>query len=141
MQTCFVERSRLIALDTNLLVRLATNDDFPARQAVSDLLERSEAFIAKTVLLECEWVLRSRFQYEPRDILEFFNFVASLPQVSFEDEAAVLKALRIYSQRVDFADAMHLASSGDREFVTMDAILARRASKLGSSIRLLKRAN
>lgn len=130
----------MIAIDTNLLVRLATSDDVPARQAVLDLLERCEVFVPKTVLLECEWVLRSRFGYEPRDIQEFFNYLASLAQIALEDEAAVLRALKIYSQRVDLADALHLASSGDREFITMDAVLARRAAKLGANIRLLKRA-
>ena len=97
-------------------------------------------FVPKTVLLECEWVLRSRFGYELRDIQEFFNYLASLAQIALEDEAAVLRALKIHSQRVDLADALHLASSGDREFITMDAVLARRAAKLGANIRLLKRA-
>ncbi len=47
----------MIAVDTNLLVRLATNDVPAERGAVVALLDRHEALIPKTVLLETEWVL------------------------------------------------------------------------------------
>jgi len=70
----------MIALDTNLLVRLAT-DDVPAeRRAVVSLLERHETLIPKTVLLETEWVLRSRYGYAPGQIAEFLNICRRLPR-------------------------------------------------------------
>ena len=44
----------MIVLDTNLLVRLATNDAPKERGAVTDLLGENECRISKTVLLETE---------------------------------------------------------------------------------------
>ena len=85
----------MIAVDTNLLVRLATNDDAGAREAVVRLLDRSEVFVAKTVLLECEWVLRSRFDYPPAQVSRFLRYLLSLPQVQVEDEIAVLQAMKL----------------------------------------------
>ena len=129
----------MIAVDTNLLVRLATNDDPPARQAVVALLESEETLICKTVLLETEWVLRSRFGYKPAQVLSFFRYLATLPAILFEDEVAISRALEVFSADIDFADALHVASAGDCEFVTMDRVLVRRAMKIGARLRLLKR--
>jgi predicted nucleic-acid-binding protein len=131
----------MIAVDTNLLVRLATNDDPPARQAVVELLESEEILIWKTVLLETEWVLRSRFGYQPEQVLSFFRYLLTLPAILFEDEVAISRALEIFSAEIDFADALHVASSGDCEFVTMDRVLVRRAMKFGAPLRLLKRVS
>ena len=49
----------MIAFDTNLLVRAATNDDPPQVAVVRQLLALSAVFIPRTVLLETEWVLRT----------------------------------------------------------------------------------
>lgn len=130
----------MISIDSNLLVRLATQDDIAARDAVVKLMQANEILISKTVLLECEWVLRSRFAYSVADFSAFMKYLASLPQVSFEDEAAVLIAMTLFDRRIDFADALHVASAGDRWFVTMDAVLARRGARLGANAYLLKRA-
>ena len=129
----------MISVDTNLLVRLATRDDAPAFEAVAGLMQEQDLFIPKTVLLECEWVLRSRFGYSPAEFLEFAKYLASLPRITLEDEGAVLTALEIAGQRIDFADALHLASGGDLKFVTMDVVLARRAARIGANVQLLLR--
>lgn len=47
----------------------------------------------------------------------------------------------LLESNVDFADALHIASSGDREFVTLDSTLVRRVSKAGGKARLLRRAS
>lgn len=48
----------MIAVDTNVLVRIVTRDDKgQARRAVR-ALRGKQLFVAKTVLLETEWVLR-----------------------------------------------------------------------------------
>lgn len=79
----------MISVDTNLLVRLATRDDVPAFDAVARLMQEQDLFIPKTVLLECEWLLRSRFGYSSADFLEFASYLASLPRITLEDEGAV----------------------------------------------------
>lgn len=55
----------MIALDTNLLVRTVVSDN-PAQTAiVLDLIGSNTVFLPRTVLLETEWVLRSRYQPTP----------------------------------------------------------------------------
>jgi predicted nucleic acid-binding protein len=75
----------MITVDTNLLVRLATNDVPVERKAVVALLERTEALIPKTVLLETEWVLRSRYGYVIAQVVEFFEYLSAFPSVTLED--------------------------------------------------------
>jgi predicted nucleic-acid-binding protein len=51
----------VIAFDTNLLVR-ALVADHPEQVAVArQLIARDTVFLSRTVLLETEWVLRSRY--------------------------------------------------------------------------------
>ena len=52
----------MIAFDTNLLVRLAVNDDEYQADIAEQLINNSEVFISRTVLLETEWVLRSVYK-------------------------------------------------------------------------------
>ncbi|MGZ8220162.1 MAG: PIN domain-containing protein, partial [Methylobacter sp.] len=50
----------MIAVDTNILVRYAVNDELVQSQQAKALLKNTDAiFISKTTLLEFEWVLRS----------------------------------------------------------------------------------
>jgi predicted nucleic-acid-binding protein len=48
----------MIAVDTNIIIRLAMRDDEAQYQKVIVLLN----FISRTVQLETEWVLRSRYK-------------------------------------------------------------------------------
>ena len=49
----------MIAFDTNLLVRLAVNDNIEQATIAEVLLNEHEVFVSRPVLLETEWVLRS----------------------------------------------------------------------------------
>lgn len=129
----------MIAVDTNLLVRLATNDVPVEREAVVALLERNEALIPKTVLLETEWVLRSRYGYVIAQVAEFFEYLSALPSVTLEDGEAVRWAVEAARRGIDFADALHLASAGGLALATLDRKLHRKASRIkGARVHLLK---
>jgi predicted nucleic-acid-binding protein len=52
----------VLAVDTNLVVRLVTNDDKTQATRAKAVFAANDAFVPKTVLLESEWVLR--FTYE-----------------------------------------------------------------------------
>jgi predicted nucleic-acid-binding protein len=53
----------MIALDTNVWVRYVTNDEpDQARRALAILAEAEEIFVAKTTLLELEWILRAAYE-------------------------------------------------------------------------------
>lgn len=55
----------MVAVDTNVLVRLLVNDDARQARRARALFEREEIFISPTVLLESEWVLRSAYGLAP----------------------------------------------------------------------------
>ena len=131
----------MIVVDTNLLVRLASRDVPADGDAVAKLLEAHETRVPKTVLLETEWVLRSRYAYSRAQVLAFFDYLAGLPSVYLEDDESVHWALAAAATGIDFADAMHLsmAAAAGEQFYTLDKVLLRKASRLkGASVRLLR---
>ena len=82
----------MTALDTNVLVRIITNDDrAQAPRAATFLREQERVFISKTVLLELEWVLRSAYKIGPNAIISALHDVLSVFNVEIEDEANVLQ--------------------------------------------------
>jgi predicted nucleic-acid-binding protein len=121
----------VIAVDTNVLVRLLTNDDqVQARRAVR-IMQRSQIFIPKTVMLETEWVLRHAYGIDRKQIRRGFQNLMGLPNVKTEDSRSLALAISWYGLGIDFADALHLASSSEaKEFVTFDKSLAQKANKL-----------
>ncbi len=107
----------MISLDTNVLARFYVTDSADAeaikqqRQAVKLLSSSQTFFVTKTVLLEFEWVLRGFYKYDRSDILKVLDHLCAIPAVTFEDQSAVSAALSSYRAGLDFADALHLASS------------------------------
>ncbi len=121
----------MIAIDTNLVVRLLTNDDPKQAQYVVELIEKNAIFIAKSVFLETEWVLRYTYQLNTETILNSFNKLLGLSQVTAEDAQTITQTLQWYEAGFDFADALHLASSTRAEkFATLDKQFIKVAKKL-----------
>lgn len=127
----------MIAVDTNVLVRLLTGDDPAQTKRAADLFARENIFIAKTVLLETEWVLRYSYELPPAVVLAAFRNILGLPQVAVEDGAALVEVLARYEGGMDFSDALHLASVREAdEFATFDTRLKKRAGRQ-AKVRLL----
>jgi predicted nucleic-acid-binding protein len=123
----------MVVVDTNVLVRVITGDDHAQAARATKFLSRQERVVVlKTVLLELEWVLRSAYSVSAPSILTALKNLLEIPNVAMEDEAAVSRAMDWYRRGVDFADAMHLAStSATRSFATFDQLLQRKARRLG----------
>jgi len=123
----------MIAVDTNLLVRILTNDDpIQARRAVK-ILKNDEIFIPKTVLLETEWVLRHAYEISRSNIIIGFQKLLGLPNVNVEDPDGIYQAISWYENKFDFADALHLASSRIRvSFATFDSSFIKKAQQFCS---------
>lgn len=120
----------MIAIDTNVLVRLLTADDAAQTRRAAALFEEGDIFLAKTVLLETEWVLRFSYQLSRPTIVTTLKNVLGLAQVKVEDGFALAAALTLFESGMDFADALHLASSRDAaQFATFDAQLKKRADR------------
>jgi predicted nucleic-acid-binding protein len=122
----------MTAVDTNVLVRIVVNDH-PAQsaRAAEFLRQQDRVFLAKTVLLEVEWILRSAYRLGRREILAILRGILAIGSAEVEDEAAVVQAMRWYEEGMDFADALHMASAGTQRFVTFDRALQERARRLG----------
>jgi len=120
----------VIAVDTNVLVRLLTNDNAAQAARAAAVFRASPVFVPKSVLLETEWVLRYTYGLPTAAIARAFLALLGLPTVTFEDAPAAYAAIRMLERGIDFADALHLASSAAAErFVTFDARLVKRARK------------
>jgi len=130
----------MTAVDTNVLIRLLTGDD-PAQQAAArSLFETEQIWIARTVLLETAWVLRSLYGFREPAIGSALTSLLGLRNVHVEEALAVASALALTGQGVEMADAFHLTSRPDgAAFVTFDQSLVRKATRAGiGGIRNLK---
>ena len=118
------------AIDTHVLVRAIVNDDTAQSARAVALLTEGDIFIPVTVMLELEWVLRSRYAFAPKVIAQAIAKITALGNVVVGERAAVLSAAARAAQGWDFADALHLAlSEGCEDFTTLDADLAKRAAR------------
>jgi predicted nucleic-acid-binding protein len=91
-------------------------------------------WIAKTVLLETGWVLRSHYGFDESAIRDAFSSLLGLENVFAEDEAAVAAALALTSHGMELADALHLSSRpAGAVFVSFDRSFFRHAKRAGAS--------
>ena len=124
----------MTAVDTNVVVRLLTGDDPKQAAAARFLFATGPIWIAKTVLLETGWVLRSRYGFEERAIAEAFARLLGLDNVHTEDEPSVAAALSLTLRGIEFADAMHLSGRPPgAAFVSFDQSFIRRAKRAGAA--------
>ncbi len=93
-------------------MRYYVNDE-PQQGAIATRImsEEPELFVSKTVVAELEWVLRGYFELTPDKIHAVLRHLLGLGNVTIEQADAVETALRYYQKGIDFADALHLASS------------------------------
>lgn len=121
----------MLAVDTNVVVRILANDDPEQSPRAVALFERERIFLTKTVLLETEWVLRFSYKLSRETVVCALRKVIGLQQVEVETIGVVTKALDWHEQGMDFADALHLASSTKAiEFATFDEKLIQLAQRL-----------
>ncbi len=122
----------MTAVDTNVLVRLLTGDDPKQAAAARSLFAREPIWIAKTVLLETGWVLRSLYGFEDGAIRDAFAKLLGLKNVHMEDESSVAAALALTAHGIELADAMNLVSRPPgAAFVSFDKSFVRRARRAG----------
>jgi predicted nucleic-acid-binding protein len=125
----------VIAVDTNVLVRYLVEDDVAQTDRAEAVLRSGAVLVPNTVLLETAWVLRSGYRFDRAAIADGITRLLGLPGVEVEDRAIAVQALAWYAQRLDFADALHLASCGRAEaFATFDRALRRQGHALAGNV-------
>jgi predicted nucleic-acid-binding protein len=121
----------LIAVDTNVLVRLLIDDPRSQPQVVAAkalLREKGPVFVAQIVQVEVVWVLETAYQFDKQAVLKALDHlvVSSLyilqHDLRFQD--AVNKFTRL---NADFSDCLILeeAAMQDCELFTFDRRLSR----------------
>ncbi len=129
----------MLGVDMNVLVRYLTRDDKSQYEKARRLIAREVAkgepvLVSLLVLLETEWVLRSRYELAKADILTAFSALLDTTDLAFEDEPSVENA--VYSWKdsaADFADCLIEARNrrlGCRATATFDS----RALKLAGFV-------
>lgn len=129
----------MIGLDTNLWVRYLTNDD-PRQAALAvELIARCERiYIAKTVVLELEWVLRAVYQLDRDTVNRALLQVLGLPNTVVESPRQIARALETHRRGLDFADALHLTGFEYDAFYTFDTDFAKRGKRLELPVKLIR---
>lgn len=128
----------MLAVDTNVLIRLIVGDDIAQSPRALLLFEENDIWIATTVLLETEWVLRRVYRYGREPLARAIEAIAGLPNVQLEHSERVAAALARMQAGADFADALHVAGSGRAEhFATFDKDCLRAEAPGGTPVRLI----
>lgn len=122
----------MIALDTNIVLRLLVRDDPVQTQRAAAIVRDLPVLLTTSVLLESEWVLRSHYRVPRAAIAEGLRRLMDLDQLTLDHPTTAARALDGFEAGLDFADALHLAAShAASEFATFDRALAHRAGVLG----------
>lgn len=106
----------MAALDTNVLVRWLTDDDAEQSAIVASLFDAAadkeeRLFVPVTVMLETEWVLRSRYRFDKQTVTAALDALLSVAELNVQDELVLEQALWFFKQAgsPDFADCLHVA--------------------------------
>jgi predicted nucleic-acid-binding protein len=107
----------VIALDTNVLVRIAVADDPGQTEQAVRLLERARAsgdrlFVPDIVLCELAWVLRATYGFDRSGIVASMAALTEVDQLVFRDPDAVGDALAAHARgEGGFADHLIAATA------------------------------
>jgi predicted nucleic-acid-binding protein len=102
----------MIGIDTNVLVRFLVKDEPAQFERAQKLIKRQanegeEVSISLLVLLETEWVLRSRYDLSKNEIAGALSGLLDSTEVRVEDEARVERALFVWKESAaEFADCL-----------------------------------
>jgi len=119
-------------VDTNIIVRFLTGDDPGQSETARAVIKKPDIFLAETVMLETEWVLRHAYGFEIASIHDAFIKLCGLPNVILPNPHRMQIALQWYADGMDFGDALHLAASqACGTFFSFDRKLIRKAEGRG----------
>jgi predicted nucleic-acid-binding protein len=107
----------VIAVDTNVLLRLLVGDDPSQAAKARRLLDRADAqqksvWVADTVLVELVWTLGRAYSRDRTDIVKALRTLSSHATVVLESLGAIREATDAFEHgRADFADCLLCAKA------------------------------
>lgn len=101
----------MIALDTNVLVRMLIEDDRRQARIIEETIAWAEknsvpVLILSEVLVETVWVLESVYQCTREEISQFLEALIFTPVFTFVDSQVIRRATHEYKKGGDFADLL-----------------------------------
>jgi len=129
----------MLGIDTNILVRFLVRDDEPQFEKARKLIRREVAagrrvFVSLLVLLETEWILRSRYGLPKAEIIGAVSGLLDAADVRFEDEPTIEEALFVWKDNAGgFADCL-IGSRNKRLGCSATATFDAKASRLSGFI-------
>jgi predicted nucleic-acid-binding protein len=122
------ETLTVAAIDTNVLVRLLTEDDrVQYEQASRFVAANAPVFVAHLSILELAWVLGSSYRKSKEQVMAALEALLEVREISVERMAVVQEAVRIWrGSKADFSDCFILAtasSAGHSPLATFDRVL------------------
>jgi len=121
----------MIAIDTNVLVRVLVNDPKAVEQcrlARELMTANGDAWVCRIVLVETVWVLQSAYQFNKEQILLVLEKLIQHPNLHLEDAANLDSVLTIFSAgNAGFADCLILNDAQHKQLIlhTFDLKLSR----------------
>jgi len=128
----------MIAVDTNLLVRILADDPGQPAQvdAARALASKSQQiFVPLIVLVETVWVLESGYKLPKETVIQVLEHLEANQAFVLEDEDLSHRALGLFrSSNADFSDCLILSNCRARELelYTFD----KRLSKLAGALKV-----
>ena len=128
-----MERTALIGIDTNILLRFVVEDD-PAQASqvqfwLSERSNRDPGFVSLLVLCEFVWVLTTRYRFSRVEVASAVASVLNTEVLAVERAALAQVALQSFlDSKADFADcciAALAAASGCAYTLTFDRAAAK----------------
>jgi predicted nucleic-acid-binding protein len=123
----------MLAVDTNVLVRLIARDDANQVQVADDFVSKG-AWISHLVLAETVWVLDSVYGLSREKLTIAVEMLLNHRELTLQDSDVVAEALDNYRKRtaVDFSDCLVLSiarkaghipiGTFDRDFAKMEGV-------------------
>ena len=127
----------MLALGTNILVRLTTNDDPVAAQRIqlaldAELARESECMVGHVVLCELVWVLQSLYGYSLQQCQQTIGSLLSFTGLRFEALPVVLAAYKAWDKYGgDWADHLigaRMQALGCDAVLTLDKAASKAAT-------------
>ena len=125
----------MLGIDTNVLVRFLLRDDEAQFQKANKLIQWEVTagrgvLVSQLVLLETEWVLRSRYGFSKIQLLEVIASLLDTRDIQLEGEQSVEEAIYQWKEaNADFADCL-IAARHRRLGCSATATFDARAVKL-----------
>ncbi len=121
----------MVAVDTNIIVRLLTQDDELQYRQSLEIFQNHDVFIPDTVILETEWVLRFAYKFKTEEICTALRKLFGLSNVHLTNASLIAQVLQWHETGLDFADAFHLAQSQHHtQLYTFDEKFVKRSQGL-----------